>query len=225
VALSSIGMMTVGDTANTNTRLKMSKKRSKRYSALPNVQNNLNQTTDIMIHTPTPARVKVTRADLRNRKIILVIEPDLLSDEVFSYSPFWDDGEDKSKLQKVRINLGLLEKNGNIEIENCEYAGHHFTTDNSQITDPNDMFVDKKDHVINEILTTQFKYIEEEYRMNKLLGIWDNDIEFKNKLISLINSRKEKHKKKILDEALRTYEEARKNLEDAMFSNGLEKNA
>jgi hypothetical protein len=170
---------------------------------------------NVMKEIPTPAKVKVTRADLRNRKIILVLEPDLLSNEVFSPSPFYDDGDNKNKLQTIRIGITLLEEKGKVTIEKCNYVDYHSTTGHRQIN-INEMFINKKDHAIYEILTTDYKYIEDKRRINQLLSNWDNEIEFRDKLINLINNRKEEHKKKEFIKALEAYETARKNLEHTM---------
>ena len=87
----------------------------------------------------------------------------------------------------------------------------------------NGLFLHKNDNAINEIIETPYKYIENEDRMNKLLSNWNDDLEFKNKLISLINTRKEEHAKEQLAKALENYEEARQKLEQAMNLNGFER--
>lgn len=169
-----------------------------------------------MRELPTPARIKVTRAELRNRKIILVLEPDLLSDEVFAVNAFYDEGEEKNKLKQIQVSLNLTEKNGKIEVENCAYAGYHSTTGHSQIHHTESMFVDKKDKAVHELLTTPYKYIEGESRMKQLLDCWNEDQEFRKELVDIIVNRKEEHRKDKLSEALEEYEGARVRLEKAM---------
>ena len=176
-----------------------------------------------MENRPTPAKIKVARAELRKRKIILVLEPDLLSDEVFAVNPFYDEGEKKNKLQYIEGLIKIREENGKLTVKACEYNGCFYTTGHSQIHDVNNLFIDKKDKAINEIIKTPYKYIEDESRMNKLLSNWDDDEQFKNRLVALINSRKEEHKKDELNNALKAYENARIDLENAMFLNGFEK--
>jgi len=172
---------------------------------------------------PKPAKVKVSRIDLRKRKIILVIEPELFSNEVFAVNPFYDEGDKKNKLQYIDVLVKLHEENGKITVSACEYSGTFYTTGHTQIHNVNGLFINKKDLAINEILKTDIQYIKDESRINKLLSNWDEDKEFKNELISLINDRKEEHKKQEFTKALNNYEIARKELENAMILNGFEK--
>ena len=176
-----------------------------------------------MENKPTPARIKVIRAETRKRKIILILEPELLSDEVFAVNPFYDEGEKKNKLEYIDALIKIREEKGKITVTACEYSGTFYTTGHSQIHNVNGLFLHKKDNAINEIIETPYKYIENEDRMNKLLSNWNDDLEFKNKLISLINTRKEEHAKEQLAKALENYEEARQKLEQAMNLNGFER--
>jgi hypothetical protein len=169
-----------------------------------------------MEKTPTPAKIKVTRAEIRKRKIILVLEPDLLSNEVFAVNPFYDEGEEKNKLQYIDALIKLREENGELTVTACEYTGCFYTTGHTQIHNVNNLFLNKKDKAINEILRTPYEYIEDEGRMNKLLENWNEDMDFKNYLIKLINSRKEDNSKERISKALENYDKARKELEEAM---------
>lgn len=168
---------------------------------------------------PEPARIKVARAELRNRKIILVLEPDLLSNEVFAVNPYYDEGEEKNKLQDIEISIRLTEKKGELNIDTCQYSGTFYTTGHRQIHSVNSLYIDKKDKAIAEILKIQFEHIEDNNRMNKLLSNWDHDPCVKNHLISLIEDRKKENKELEIKKALENYELARNQLELVMGFN------
>ena len=169
------------------------------------------------MNNPKTLKIKVVRAELRNRKIIIVLEPDLLTCEEFAVNPFYNEGLEKNKIQEIRIGVWLTEKNGNIKVETAEYNGTHYTTGHTQIHYLNGMYLNKKDCAIAEIKKTEFQYIEDESRMNKLLCNWNDFPEFQKELIDLINNRKAEHQKNKLKQALNEYEGARKRLEKIMF--------
>jgi len=174
------------------------------------------------MNLPKTVEVKVTRAELRKRKIILTLEPDLLTGEEFAVSPFYDEGSKNNMLQDVNISVRIVEKKGKINAS-AEYYGSHYTTGHTQINSLNSCYISKKDRAIAYILKTEYQYIEDDSRMNKLLSNWSSDPDFKAELVSLINERKDKHRKEELKLAMEQYDEARKNLEKAMFGSDYNK--
>ena len=169
-----------------------------------------------MKRIPKKAKINITRLELRKRKIILVLEPDLLSNEVFAVNPYYDKGNEKNKLQYVSMSIDIHEKDGDLTFKNCEYKGTFYTIGHSQIHNVNSLFLDKKDLAVNEIIKSSNQLIEDDSRFSKILSNWANDEEFKNELIELIEEIKDKSKKEQLEKAMENYEEARKRLEIAM---------
>ncbi len=159
------------------------------------------------------AKVKVERAELRNGKIIIVLNPDLLSNQVFSVSPFYTEGDEKNKLEYTRIHLMIFEKEGNIKIEGCGYSGQHYTTGHTQICSPNKLFLSPKEHAIHEIESTDIKYVKDSKRMGRLLGMWEGDESFLHELNLLIEKRKREHLLEEYKEASLNFKKAREEFE------------
>lgn len=166
---------------------------------------------------PKPAKINLERLELRNGKIIIVLKPDLLSNQVFAVNPYYDEGDSKNRLQYVDALVKFREKNGKLELTACEYNGAFYTTGNSQIYDVNSLFVEKKDIAIHEVLTIPSKCLLEDKRMDKLLFNWRHDKDFQNELRAMIDYRKDGIKKEEIEKAIQEYEEARKNLHEKMF--------
>lgn len=132
-------------------------------------------------------KVKVTRAEKRGGKIILVIEPDLFSNEVFAVNPYYDEGENKNKLQYAKFNISVEENYGRVSA-NVSYlgAGSHFTTGHTQLHESFDkVFISKKDKAIHEILTIGEKWYYADGRIGKLLKMWDSEPKFQDHLKKL----------------------------------------
>jgi hypothetical protein len=155
-------------------------------------------------------KVKVTRAELRNRKIIIVIEPDLLSNEVFAVNPYYDEGENKNKLQYAKFNISVEENYGRVSA-NVSYlgAGSHFTTGHTQLHESFEkVFISKKEKAIHEILTIEEKWYNQPDRVSKILKMWDKDTKFKSHLISLCEKREIEFKEDKIKKANKMYKEA-----------------
>lgn len=145
-------------------------------------------------------KVKITRAERRGRKIIVVFEPDLFSDEVFAVNPFYDEGEKKNKLQHANFSLVIMEKNGKIVDSKVSYSGYHSTTGFRQIDSPSSFFLTKKECAYDWVINEDHKYFIEPDRRKKCLAMFDDDIEFQKELVSLIDKRDREDKdKRVID--------------------------
>jgi len=135
-----------------------------------------------------PIGVKITRAERRNRKIILVIEPDLFSNEVFAETPFYDEGPEKTQLQSVNFSLSVKEERYKISAS-VFYQGAHYTKGCSQIHDINRRFIDKKDCALNWVQSETEEYLTEE-RLGKVLKMWETEPNFQQVINDLFKKRK-----------------------------------
>ena len=154
---------------------------------------------------------------MRKRKIIIVLEPDLLSNEVFAVNPFYDEGEAKNKLQYTDFLIHFRERKGVLEMKACEYSGVFYTTGHTQIHNVNRLFLSKKDRAISEILKSSDDLLFDDGRMRGILKNWNEDVSFKEELSDLIESRRQAIKNKSLKIAMREYEDARAKLQVLMF--------
>lgn len=141
--------------------------------------------------------VKVERAELRNGKIILVIKPSLLSDQVFAVNPYYDEGDKKNQLQEAHFSIKVQEKAGAIKAEASFGNGlNHFTKGHSQIhSNMSNLFKNKIDKAVHEILTTDQKYLMDSERMGKIISNLETQEE-KNHAKLLIDNRLEDSKSK-----------------------------
>jgi hypothetical protein len=160
------------------------------------------------IPQPTPAKINVLRTEMRKGKIIIVLEPELLSNQVFAVNPYYDEGDEKNKLQYVRIALEIKEDNGKIQVESCNYKGFTYTTSHRQMTDPNNLYLSKRDRAISELLNLDIEYINDIDRIDKLLGLWTDDPAFKSHLVDIISYRKELDFSNRLKNAMEKQQEA-----------------
>ena len=160
--------------------------------------------------------VKVERAELRNGKIIIVIKPRLLSDQVFAANPFYDEGDKKNQLQEAHFNINISEKSGIIKSEATFGNGlSHFTKGHSQIhSSMKDLFLTKIEEAAHEVLTTDQKYLMDSERMGKLINNLETQEE-KDHAQNLINNRLEDakvinitSKKEDMFRAIKAYETA-----------------
>lgn len=161
-----------------------------------------------------PIGVKITRSEKRDRKIILVIEPDLFSNEVFAVTPFYDEGDKKNQLQKIKLSMTVEEKNGKITTR-VNYSGDHYTKGHRQMFDVDRHFINKKDCTLNWFLNEPEKYYTES-RKKQILDIWKHDIEFQKELSEIFEKRKNEFKIKKLKEIKERYQEALSDLESAI---------
>jgi hypothetical protein len=159
-----------------------------------------------------PVGVKITRAERRDRKIILVIEPDLFSDEVFAVTPFYDAGDEKNKLQHARFNVSIEETKGIISAK-VGYSGNNFTTGHSQIHGSIEShFIDKKDCALNWFLNEPEEYYTES-RKNQILNMWNHDQIFQKELSEIFEKRQKEFKIEKLNKIKKKYQEALEELE------------
>lgn len=166
-----------------------------------------------------PISVKVERAELRKGKIIIVLSPDLLTNQEFAVNPFYNEGTAKNMLQEAKFGVWFTEKDGEIKIDYAGYNGTHYTTGHTQLHSINSMYLSKKDCAISEILKTADKYIEDNSRMNKLLSNWDNDLDFKIELKELISARKKQINKNKIKSIVEKYEAAKRELDVILKEN------
>lgn len=168
-----------------------------------------------------PINVKVTRAEKRGRKIILVIESDLYSDETFAENPFYDAGDEKNQLETIYFNLELSEKSGNVDA-NVSFGNclSHFTKGYSQLHKPlTSFYLTKKECALDWFLNEKEEWYTEE-RIKQILKLWENEPDFYNELLEISNNRKKQFKLEALDKAKKEYKEALDNL-DKLLSDGL----
>ena len=162
-------------------------------------------------------KIEVHRAEVRNGKIIIVIEPSLLSSQTFAVNPFYDEGDKKNQLQEAHFSVSLTERNREITKCTVNFGNSlgHFTKGHTQIHDRmENLFFTKIEKAVHEILTTDVKYLEDDSRMNKLLTLLDSDRE-REHVSSLIDDRLSEVKskrvivaKEALKEAMAEYEAA-----------------
>lgn len=161
-------------------------------------------------------KIEVERAELRNGKIIIVIKPRILSDQIFAVNPFYDEGKKKNQLGEVYFNLEIKEAGGTVKVDaNFGNGLSHFTKGHTQIhSSMKDLFLTKIEKAVHEVLTTSKKYLLDSERMGKLLDNLETREE-QNHVRSLIDGRLKaakidtinKRKKQML-EAISNYESA-----------------
>lgn len=161
-----------------------------------------------------PISVEVKRAEKRNRKIIIVIESDLYSDETFAVNPFYDEGDDKNQLQSVRFNISVTEKSGKIDAKvsfgNCL---SHFTKGHSQIHKPlSSHFLSRRDCALDYIISEKEEYFTDE-KIVKIINQWESDPDFQNKLLNAAEKRKAQFRMDRLNKAKASYAKALEELD------------
>jgi len=164
-----------------------------------------------------PIQVKVTRSEKRNRKIIIVFESDLFSDEVFAVTPFYNEGDAKNQLQKIHFNLEVTEQSGIVDAKvsfgNCL---NHFTKGHSQLHSPlTTFFLTQKECALNWFLTEKQEWFKEE-RINQILKLWEHDKEFCQKLLDISEKRNKQFKIDALNKAKQEYKVALDNLDKCL---------
>ncbi len=166
---------------------------------------------------PEPISVKLTRVEKRGRKIIIVIESDIYSDEVFAVTPFYDEGDKKNQLQSTHFILNVTEQSGAVNAKvDFTGANTHYTKGHSQLHSPmNRFFISKEDCVIDWALTETEEYLRED-RINQVLKMWDGNPVIQNRINAIISERKQQFKIKKLEAAKTNYHQALKELEIAM---------
>jgi hypothetical protein len=159
----------------------------------------------------------VTRVQKRDRKIIVVIESDLYSDEVFAVTPFYDEGDAKNQLQSLHFNLELTETSGEVKAKvsfgNCL---SHFTKGHSQLhSNLSTFFIDKKDCARNWFLTEKEEWFKDE-RITQILKLWETDNLFHAELSDIAKARKMKFKNDRLTKAKLNHQKSLDELECAV---------
>ena len=157
----------------------------------------------------TPINVKLTRAEKRGRKIILVIESDLYSDETFAITPFYDEGDIKNQLQAIHFNLEIMEKSGNIDAKvsfgNCL---SHSTKGHSQLHRPlSSFYLTKKECALDWFNNEKEEYFTDE-KIKQILKLWESEPDFYNQLLEIYNKRKKEFKIEALNKAKEEYKKA-----------------
>jgi len=140
-----------------------------------------------------PFEVKITRADKRNRKIILVLESDIFSHETFAMNPFYDDGDEKNQLQNINFVLKVKETKGAIEANVAFASTYHFTRGHRQLHSPISTFYrERKDCA--RAWVRESNVSSEYYADHKvsLLKHWSKDTEFIIELKSLLQEKERK---------------------------------
>jgi hypothetical protein len=164
-----------------------------------------------------PIQVKVTRAEKRNRKIILTIESDLYSDEVFAVTPFYNEGDKKNQLQALHLNLELTEQSGKIEAKvffsNCL---SHFTKGHTQLHKPiTTFYLTQKECALDWFMNEKQEWYTDE-RIAQILKLWESDKEFHSELLDISVKRKKQFKIDALNEAKQNYKTALENLDKCL---------
>lgn len=169
---------------------------------------------------PTPIGVKILRAEKRGRKIIVVFESDLYSDEVFAVTPFYDEGDAKNQLQDAHFVLNVSEKSGELKASVWfTGANTHYTKGHSQLHDSmNRFFISKEDCVINWAMTEKEEWLNDS-RIKQVLDMWKDNPEMQNDITEIISKRKQEFKIERLKQAKENYHTALKELEEAMEIN------
>lgn len=173
---------------------------------------------------PKPIEVKILRAEKRGRKVIIVFESDLYSDEVFAVTPFYDEGDAKNQLQDAHFTLNVDEKSGNIKA-NVWFTGAntHYTKGHTQLHYPmNRFFLSKEDCVIDWAMTEKEEWLNED-RIKQVLNMWNGNTEMQERIKDIISNRKQRFKLDRLKKAKENYHIALKELESAMEINEPEK--
>ncbi len=168
---------------------------------------------------PKPIEVKIIRAEKKGRKITLVFESDLYSDEVFCNNPFYDEGDAKNQLQATHFSLTVSEQSGElkatVEFGNCLT---HFTKGHSQMhRNINTMFVRKEDSAINWALTEKVNALTGS-SANQVIDMWDKRPDIQQRIRSIIKERLTSARLTKIREAKEKYQQAMKDYEDAIES-------
>lgn len=161
--------------------------------------------------------VNLIRSEKRGKKIILVFESDLFSDQVFAVTPFYDEGDNKNQLQAVHFELKVTEKAGKIEAK-VDFASclTHYTKGHRQLHYPlKTFYLDKKDCTRNWANTETEEYLTDE-RCNQVLAIWMQEPEFQKEIIDIIDKRREFFKSERIKIAKENLKKALRDLETAI---------
>lgn len=160
-----------------------------------------------------PISVKILKAEKKGRKIILEIESDLYSNEVFAVTPFYDEGDAKNQLQAVHINIQITEENGELKT-GINYGNmlSHFTKGHTQLHYPLDTFyLNKKDCALHYFNTEKQEQFTDE-RIIKILKLWEEDKSFHSKLVEIVEKRKKQFQIDKFNEAKKAHQLALENL-------------
>ncbi len=146
-------------------------------------------------------KVEVLRSELRNGKIIIVLKPSLLSDQIFAPNAFYDEGDKKNQLGSSYFSVDIKESGGVIEADAAFGNGlSHYTKGHSQIhCAMQNLFKTKIEVAVFEVLTTGKKYLFDSQRMKKIVDNVESTEE-KNHVQSLIDGQIKEINSKIVGE-------------------------
>ena len=164
-----------------------------------------------------PIEVKITRAEKRGRKIIITIESDLYSNEVFAVTPFYDEGEKKNQLQSVHFNLEVHEEDNKVDAK-VFFSNplSHFTKGHQQLHKPiNKFYLSKKDCAKDWFISEKQEYYTDQ-RISQILKIWETDKPFHDELQAISIQRKRQFQIDNLNKAKKEYQMALENLESCI---------
>jgi hypothetical protein len=164
-----------------------------------------------------PIQVKVTRSEKRNRKIIIVFESDLFSDEVFAVTPFYNEGDAKNQLQSIHFNLEVTEQSGKVDAKvsygNCL---SHFTKGYTQLHYPiTSFYLTQKECALNWFLSEKQQWYKQE-KIDQILKLWESDKDFHKELFDISEKRKNQFKVDALNKAKEEYKVALENLDKCL---------
>ncbi len=148
-----------------------------------------------------PIKVKITRAERRGRKIILVLESDLYSHETFAVNPFYNEGDAKNQLDAIHFDIKVTENDGAIDAK-VDFGNSlsHFTKGHRQLHQCLETYyLDRRSMAMNWVQSTQEKWFTDD-KIEGLLAHWENeDSEFAAELKDEIRQRKAGLHQKQLD--------------------------
>lgn len=162
-------------------------------------------------------QVKVTRAEKRGRKIILIIESDLYSNETFAVTPFYNEGDEKNQLREVYFGLEVKESGGEIDAKvsfgNCL---SHFTKGHSQLHKPiSKFYLTQKECALDWFLNEKQEHFTD-HLINKALKLWESDKQFHDDLLNISLQRKKQFKIDALNDSKIAYQAALENLDKCL---------
>lgn len=168
------------------------------------------------IKKPEPLSIRINSIKKRKREIIIVVESDIYTDDVFCVTPFYDEGDDKNHLQHMKFNVYVEEVGGKVSATVNFSSEYHSTTGYSQLHGGiGSYYKERKDSVLAWFLNTKQEYFNKIHQ-DSLLKIWESDIDFCHQLKEIAKKRELEFKKEILREAKEKYLKASKEFENAL---------
>jgi len=164
-----------------------------------------------------PIKTKITRLEKRGRKIIVVFESDLFSDETFCENIFYNEGDAKNQLRQVHFKLNVTEKSGNVtasvEFDSCL---NHFTKGHSQCHQPlNTYFLNRKEASKSWMLNYKNPYYSDGRAM-QVIEQYKSEPDFKKELEAIYQNGLHMLKVEKMKVAKDKYQQALKELNEAL---------